>query len=244
MGTELVNIQAELEKQALAIASRVAAPTGNRIKVNTNKSFRLPNGQEGPGPIDVVIVDFAAAHYYYTSPWQENNPVPPVCFAINFDANTLVPSPNSPDKQAEVCAVCPQNQFESAANGKGKACRNTRQLAVLPLDATDDTPIWLLSLSPTAIQPFDKFVTAMARKYNGPPMKIVTRIGFDPTVNYASLRFADGGPNPILEMAFNRQEEARGLLMQEPDLTQAALPPAAGAAKAAPRPVMRGGVKR
>lgn len=237
--TDLVNIEAELQKQALAIASRVAAPSGNRIRITQAKTFKLPDGTEGPGPIDVVIVDFAAAHYYYTTPYSENNPIPPVCFALSFDANTLAPSPNSPSKQAELCAVCPQNQFETAPNGKGKACRNTRQLAVLPINATDDTPIWLLSVSPTAIQAFDKYVTAVARKF-GPPMKVITKIGFDPTASFASLRFGDPQPNPALELAFKRQDEARQLLMQEPDLSNAS----ALTTAAAPRAITRGGIKR
>lgn len=241
MSTELVNIEAELQKQALAIASRVAAPSGNRIRITQAKTFKLPDGSESSGPIDCVIVDFAAAHYYYTTPYSENNPIPPACFALSFDANTLTPSVNSPDKQAEFCAVCPQNQFETAANGKGKACRNTRQLAVLPVNATEETPIWLLSVSPTAIQAFDKYVTMVARKF-GPPMKVVTKIGFDPTASYATLRFGDAQPNLNLELAFKRQEEARQLLMQEPDLSNAA---ALTATKSAtPRAITRGGIKR
>lgn len=33
------------------------------------------------------------------------------------------------------CAVCPYNEFESAENGIGKACKETRQLFLLPADS-------------------------------------------------------------------------------------------------------------
>lgn len=245
--TALVNMEAELEKQALAIAARVSAPSGDRIRVTQQKTFKFPDGHEEAGPIERVIVEFAAGNFYYTTPYVDGEITPPACFAIGLDANTLVPSPNSPEKQAETCAVCPQNQFKSAPNGRGKACRNSRILALLPLSADAETPLELLSLSPTAIKAFDDHASQIARVFKGPPMKAVSLIGFDPTASYATLRFGPPRPNPDLQQAFDRQAEARQRLLVEPDIAgmeaQAAAAPAP-TKRAVPRGVVRGGIKR
>ena len=247
-GTALVNMEEELQKQALAIASRISAPSGDRIRVTNAKTFKFPDGTEKAGPIDAVIVDFAAANFYYTTPYQEDNIQPPDCFAMGLVASDLAPSANLPAerREAEICVVCPHNQFKSASNGRGKACRNTYLLALLPPDATEDTPLMMLSVSPTAIKPFEELVNVIARKFSGPPMRAVVRIGFDPTVSYASLRFDTVNvlPNPNIALAFKRQSEARTRLLVEPDLTMPEVQPPVPT-KGAPRGVIRqGGIKR
>lgn len=243
-GTAVVDIQAEMEKQALAIASRISAPSGDRIRITQQKTFKFPDGTEHPGPCEFVIVDFAAANFLYTTPYTEGEATPPDCFALGLDANTMVPSANSPNKQAELCAVCPQNQFKSAPNGRGKACRNTRLLAVLPPDATEETPLWLLSLSPTAIKAFDDYASTVARTFKAPPSKVISTIGFDPTASYATLRFGKPQANPNYELAFNRLEEARQRLLVEPDMSSFDAQPVQPTKRVAPRGVVRGGIKR
>ncbi len=243
-GTEVVNIQEEMEKQALTIANRISAPTGDRIRVTQQKTFKMPDGTEQDGPIECVIVDFAAAHYYYTTAYSEGDVTPPDCFALGLNAPELAPSSKALHKQAENCAVCPQNQFGTAPNGKGKACRNTRLLALLPLDATEETPLQLLSLSPTAIKAFDDYAAAIARTYRAPPYKVISMIGFDPTASYATLRFGKPRPNPAYELAFKRLEEARARLLVEPDMTVVDQPDPSTKPRMAPRGAIRGGVKR
>jgi hypothetical protein len=102
------------------------------------------------------------------------------------------------------------NQFGS--DGNGKACKNGRLLAVLPPDATADTPIWLLQVSPTAIKAFDAYVTSVTRMTQMPPISMIATVGFNDSVTYAQLEFTDPQPNPNLAVMFARQEEARDLL--------------------------------
>ena len=132
-----VNYQEQLAKEAAEISKRIATPSGDRIRFNSNRSLITPDGGEGE-ELEVVVVDFVSSNLFYDGPFDRDNPQPPGCFAIGVEPSLLVPSPNSPNKQAETCSACPNNQFGSA--GKGKACKNTRLLAVAPVAMDGGSP--------------------------------------------------------------------------------------------------------
>lgn len=226
-----VDVQMQLRKEAEDIARRVSAPQGSFIKITQDKKFHTPDGQTNAGPIDVVIVDFASANYYYPGPYNPATVENPVCFAIGPAEATLVPSMKSSDRQSDTCVACAQNQWGSAGRGNAKACKNSRVLAVIkPGDGPED-PILLLRVSPTAIRAFDGYVSTLARdsKY-GPPVTAISQIGFDPGTTYATLRFGKPVPNPDVNGAYARRAEAQMLLASEPDFnrtkTEAATPQA------------------
>lgn len=237
----IVSIRDQIAAQVAAMAERTAPPSGSAIRITQDKQFKLPDGTTTPGPLELVIVDFVAANKFYEGAYDPNSISPPSCFAIATNPLKMVPSNNSPDKQADTCGECPNNQFGSAGNGK--ACKNSRVLAVLPPDADAETPIWTLTVSPTALKAFDGYVQSLARM-QAIPVAMVTDVSFDPTKTYASLRFSNPQPNEALETHFGRQEEARTMLMAEPDVssfTAAAPASARGAARApARRPAVAG----
>lgn len=211
----IVNFDELLAKKAAELASKISKPTGDRIKVTQSKQFRFPDGTSSGGPFEAIIVDFVSTNLFYEGAFNKDDIAPPDCFAIGEQPSLLVPSDNSPKKQAQTCAACPQNQFGSA--GRGKACKNSRLLAVLPPDFAEDTPIWLLSVSPTALKAFDAYVASIMATFNAPPVKVVTTIGFDPKVDYPSLRFGNPQPNERLAESVGKMEEARRRLLTEPD---------------------------
>lgn len=241
----IVSISEAIKAQAAAMNDRIAPPSGNKIKLAPNQ-ITLPDGSKSPGPIEAVIVDFVSRNMFYEGAYDPNNIVPPVCFAIGNNPKTLVPSPNSTNRQAESCDKCPMNAFGS--NGAGKACKNERLLALLPApvdgeEPSADDPLWLLSVSPTALKGFDGYVGNVARTFETPPVGVVTTISLDETKTYASPLFGEPAPNPHIAAHFARQGEARELLNVEPDMTprqQAAKPAAKGAA----RPPVRQAARR
>jgi hypothetical protein len=109
------------------------------------------------------------------------------------------------------------NEFGS--KGKGKACNNGRLLAVLPPDATDETPIWLLQPSATALKGFDAYVTSVARTSQMPPISVVTTVSFDEDSEYSKMVFSNPQPNKLLADMFARQGEATTLLNAERDVS-------------------------
>lgn len=217
--TAVVNIQDALRKQAEANASRVEPGSGKSIRIGQDKSFTLPDGTKTRESLQLVVVDFVSRNEYYEGAYNKDDITPPNCFAIHPEPKQLVPSANSPDKQCDDCASCPMNQFGSAPTGAGKACKNTRVLAVMPPDADDDTEIWTLKVSPTAIKAFDGFVAGVNRAFQLPPVGVVVTVGFSDAKDFPSLEFTDPQLNENVAVHFSRQDEAREMLTREPDVS-------------------------
>lgn len=213
----IVSIQEALKAQAGAMAGRTAPATGSAIRVTQDKQFLLPDGTKTPGPLELVIVDFTSKNLFYEGAYDAKNITPPACFSIGNDIKTMLPSKNAPLPQAADCNSCLMNQFGSA--GDGKACKNSRVLAVLPPDADEDTPMWILATSPTANKGFDGYVGQVARVFEMPPIGVVTTVSFDPSVTYAKLLFTNPQPNSAVGVHFARQDEAKAMLAVEPDVS-------------------------
>lgn len=202
---------------------------GDLITVNNKKNlFIMPNEQEVE-EFEALIVDFAYRNDYYIGAYNPKEITPPACFAIASNAAELVPSENSPMKQNESdCATCQQNQFGTATNGGGKACKNTVLLAILPPDVEEvgEHDIWVLKTSPTAIRPFNKYASKVSQM-NLPIGVVRTRFYFDPELDYASIRFEAMGVEPeCIDTVMERKEEAKQRLMEEPDVSQFEAPTA------------------
>lgn len=221
-GTNIVSIQERMRAEVATLAERTAPPSGDTISITQDKHFKLPNGTKHAGPMQLVIVDFISENRFYEGTYNPKSIVPPACFALGVVPTTMAPSKNAPNKQSDKCTSCPMNEFGSAENGKGKACKNTRVLAVLPIDADADTPLAILKVSPTGLKSFDGYVNAVAAKFNLPPMGVITEVSFDPGSEHASLRFSNPTPagDALLTLAFSRKAEARNRLEVEPDVSQ------------------------
>lgn len=206
--------------QAEAVAAfraRLMAPAGDTCKIK-DKRFHLPNG-DVLDFMEVVMVDFVYFNAYYEGVYDENNIVPPNCFSLSIDPRGAVPSPNSPDVQHDNCDSCWANQFKSA--GKGKACGNNILVAMLPTDATEDTPFVLQRVSPTALRGLASYLTSLARQ-GKMPYEVITHIECNPSLSYPSLTFdfvQNIEDTPFIGMIESRLGEARERLMTEPDVT-------------------------
>lgn len=240
-----INYQEQLAKESAAIAARIGTPGGgDRIKSKGNQHFVLPDGNTAE-ELELVIVDFYSQNLFYDRPFVEGSPVPPACFAIGAEPTTLTPSKNSPAVQADTCTACSNNLFNSdPKGGKGKACKNTRLLSVLPGSAVDDDKvdleIWTLSVPPAAMAFFDGYVRTLAAKHKTSPTGVITRVTLADGQTYFSPRFEVVRPLKASELGtfMRRREEARARLEQEPDVTQYEPPAPRG------RPAPAGKAKR
>lgn len=178
--TGAVSVKDMMAKQIASLADKTQPATGNKIRVTQDKQFVLPDGTKTREPLSMVIVDFCSRNLFYSGAYDKDNIQPPACFAIGENPKKLVPSANSPEKQSDDCVDCPNNAWNSAGDGKpGKACKNTRLMAVLPPDAAPGDPMWLLEASPTAIRGFDGYVNGLATRMNLAPFAVVTTVTFD-----------------------------------------------------------------
>lgn len=231
-----VDANEQMAREVAALANRIQAPSGNKIAITQDKQFKLPNG-DADDTMQGIIVDFVSYNAYYDKPYNPNDITPPNCFALGEVPSELSRSDNSPDPQCDgPCAGCWANQWKSSPTSNGKACGNHKLLAILPPNADAETPLMLLKVSPTGLKSFDGYVASVARNFQRPPYGVITEVSFDENSTYATLRF--GNPQPCstdqLALAMSRREEARAMLLIEPDVSSFEKDAPKGKSKLAP----------
>lgn len=117
-----------------AVAQAINTSTGSWIKTAggrfTYKDLDL--GTE----LECILLEKGVEHAYYESAYDPDNPASPVCFALEIDVEDpedLVPKEESTNLQNPTCRGCPQFEWGSAEQGRGKACKEIRRLALLSL---------------------------------------------------------------------------------------------------------------
>ena len=218
---EIMSVQEQLRKELETLKDRVDPPSG--FMINTKgKVFTLPDGSASDGPLVCVVLDWVTANTYYEGLYNPKNIQPPTCFAIAREPGKAKPSKHSPKIQGEECKTCEQNEWGSdPQGGKGKACKNTRRLLVVPANADDKTPPWVLSVSPTGLKYFDKYVNTLA-DMGTHPIEVVTEISFEASEAYPSLRFSVIDKHDNLPIMWQLKERGQEILMQEPKIEAAA----------------------
>jgi hypothetical protein len=194
---------------------RLASPAGDRIRCRGNR-FLLPDGTEAT-EIETVILTFVLANTYYDRPFRSDEIQVPACYALGTHAATLAPSSSVIAPQATTCVSCPKNKFGSGPNGVGKACRNTRRVAVLSnLEDPENCDLWIVSVPPKSIKPFENYIRELLFKYKVPPYAVVTNISLDARETFASFQFHLLRPvEADVEMLSRRAKEAEERLLTD-----------------------------
>jgi len=147
---------------------------------------------DNDGPRNSVELVLLAASQHlskvYYEQYEDGAAKPPECFSHNG----IVPHPSSTKKQNVNCASCPQNQWGSritAAGKPGKACRDSKRIAVSPLgDIRNETfggPM-LLRVPADSLTEFKNYSQQM-RSMGFPYFTVGTKISFDPNQAYPKL---------------------------------------------------------
>lgn len=162
------------------------------IRYKNNEQQLMRDDGDGPrGSIDVVIIK---ANPHLSKNWYENGYVegsnaPPDCSS----ANGIIPDPNVPKKQSNVCKTCPKNAWGSATggSGKGKACGDHRRMAVAPLgDLKNEAYGGALLLRCPAASLQDLAAFSQKLEQLGYPYYAVgVKIGFDPQESFPKFTF-------------------------------------------------------
>lgn len=217
MSTALTSLKEQLKKELKTLDKSVPAPSGNTISTN-GKLFKLPNGQTSPGPFQCVILDWRNFNRYYPpgNEYNPQNPKPPACFAINQMLEDLAPHEKAGSPQSDDCASCKHNQWGSdPRGGRGKACENRVKIALVPADADENSEVYVLSVSPTAVKHWANYVNGL-RAVDRHPIEVVTTLSFDPNAAYPTVRFNAQAQHDILDVLAGLREKAQPLLDQPP----------------------------
>lgn len=147
------------------------------------------------GSIEVVIVKSSQgiSKTYYAGGFVEGSTAAPDCMS----SNGVTPDPSSPNKQCSTCALCPKNVFGSDVRqdgtaGKGKACKDTKRLAIVPLNDLKNEVYggaMLLRVPAASLQDIAMYGKG-CMKLGYPYYAVGTRIGFDPKEAFPKLTFS------------------------------------------------------
>lgn len=153
--------------------------------------------EDGDGPrnsIEVVILKSATvvSKIFYAGGYVEGSTDAPTCFSTNG----VAPDPGATQKQCASCAACPQNKWGSrktAAGKDGKACSDSKRLAVAPLaDIPNEAfggPL-LLRVPAASLGDLAAFGEKMA-SWGYPAHSIGVRVSFDPAESYPKFVFKE-----------------------------------------------------
>lgn len=106
-----------------------------RIQLSNGRIFkRVVNGEQigksVSNQLDVIVVDWLmepSRKFYVAAYDKDAKATLPDCWSNDG----ITPEATAKGKQSSSCAACPKNVKGSGSNGKGKACRYERRLAVL-----------------------------------------------------------------------------------------------------------------
>jgi hypothetical protein len=152
----------------------------------------LLDENEDPLPSVELILIRAAPHLsksFYANGYEQGANASPDCWS----SNGKTPDVGVPNPCAQVCAMCPHDQFGSGLNGKGKACADTKRLAVTVLgDIENETyggPL-LLRVPAASLGELATYETKM-KGFGFPLFAIGTRVRFDPNSEFPKLLFKE-----------------------------------------------------
>ena len=215
MTNELMNYE-EILKQISAQNEETLIATGGNFISNKGKLFNLPGSNESHNTLECIVVDYIRINNLLP-PYRPNVRTVPICWAIGRSDRLLVPSDKSPEKQAENCEVCKNNVFGSSATGRGKLCSNTYRLAVVPPNATAESDIWLMKVSPTGLARWNNYVKS-AEVMHGPGgyIRLITEMSFNDKMEQPSLVFKAVSVHEKLDIILRLRERAQDDIMAEP----------------------------
>lgn len=142
--------------------------------------------EDGVIYVDVHFVDAndALSKIYYKEKYsnKEDEQVPPTCFSDD----SIRPSDQSQEKQADFCAQCPWNVWGTAVTdmgNKGKACRDMHKTAII-VPAFSEEAIFQLRIPPASLKAWNAYVASFSEfKINGREGTVgdvITRVYFEP----------------------------------------------------------------
>lgn len=220
----LALIEQQLAASANNLRAQINQASATKLTINDNGDFVGADGMVIGPEVDMIVVDFISANRFYARPYNPNNVEPPGCFAFGRILQDMAPHETAPEPQHEKCMGCPKNEFGSDLRGTGKACKNTREIAVITHDQFDLPPeeqkIMVYSVPPTGIKTFDATVGYILRTFNAPPIKLVIRATAVKHPTHTTVSFTPTDvENTMLMEHFQRIGECEELLFRYPDVS-------------------------
>jgi hypothetical protein len=213
----------EVSELSKALADSGGGSTSRRITMSKGVFRRIVNGKEAgkvkDGFLNVIVINAlpkVSRQFYATAFDPDAAPTLPDCWSNQGD----VPDPKAANAQSTSCATCPQNIDGSGANGKGRACRFNRRIAVL-LENDMSGDIYQFNIPAKSLfgkgvgntHPFESYIKFLPA--NGESIdRIITQIAFDENetadvLKFTPVRHLTDEEIDVVEAAQSTQESKR-----------------------------------
>lgn len=228
-GTEIANWDEELASQAKLAAGMEAHSGGGQF-------FSLKGGQLSFGgqaiagnQIAAIVVASRMENVMYTGKYDPEINSPPECYAFGVSEAEMKPFKEAPKPKSLSCVSCANNQWGSADQGKGKACKNRRRLAFIVGGKFDDngrfnpvadaatlkaSPVAYLNVPVTSVKGWSTTVQSMAA-VGRPPHGFYIKIKSTPDAKSTFKVLFDvlaQVPNTVMAVIMARHKEAEAAI--------------------------------
>lgn len=176
-------------KDKMAAEAKDVASIERPVTSNISLRGGVMSYMDTPVPdnrLPCVVVASVFENSWYDRPFDPDNIRAPSCFAFSADGESMAPHESSESPQSETCAACDHNKWGSApGNSRGKACKNVRRLAVLPVTALDDADkvaeaeMAMMKLPVTSVSNWRVYVNKVAASYQRPAWGVITEISVE-----------------------------------------------------------------
>jgi hypothetical protein len=197
----VANVRRPVSELTKSVATSVAI---NRIQTNTNGTFkRIVKGEQiGKairGEFNAIIVAMLpkVSRTFYAGKYDPDaKPTLPDCWSNDG----VTPEMKAPNRQAANCASCKNNIDGSGENGKGKACRFQRRVALL-LEGDVSGDVYQFNIPAKSLfgkgsgntHPFESYVRFLAANEESVDY-VVTNIAYNLDADTMELQFTPVRP--------------------------------------------------
>lgn len=146
-----VELKAEFEE--LLKEARDLLDVNVRIRLSPNsREFETSVGDSFGKEFEAVIVYFHPMNMYWGTGYDPTSPSPPTCYSMDGKLSITGKS----------CEGCEFNQYGSAKQGKGKACKNVYRLFLL---RENDPIIYQAFVPPTSLKYFRNYLLSQLKNH-------------------------------------------------------------------------------
>jgi len=166
----------------------------HRGNVTVLQRYDAQNRPDGFVPYLDLVVLFAASHHskvYYEKAYVDGSDDMPDCWSTDG----VKPDNAASKKQSPTCGNCKWNEFGSRTNqatgARGKACADTRRMAVVPYRDIENSVLggpMLLRVPPASLAAVGEY-SDLLKANSVPYSAICTRVGFDPKEAFPKMTF-------------------------------------------------------
>ena len=160
------------------------------VKGDTRTVLRKPDDPDEIAQAVEIVILKANPHLskvYYAKGYDEDgqNQKPDCSSSDGLKPDTSITEP-----QCKTCALCPHNAWGSGRGGKGKACQDSRRVAIAAAGQLNEP--MLLRVPPATLKPLAEYANALAKR-GAPYNAVITKIRFEAEEATPKLTFTPVG---------------------------------------------------